>query len=438
MAARAWRAGSRRLLSSACDGTAFSLVAVIFLTEAAIAVIFFSLVQQYPAHLLRHQGLVPGPGHGLLRAAAAYTGYALSAYGLAKFVGQPLFGWLIDRFGARRLLLIGIAAKLCVIVTMAALSSLLVFVLLCAAYGLTSAVVWPAVYALIGDFYGPSRRGRITAAISGAQVSGSAGGFAVGALLIDHTGFFSAFALAFGVNLLALVLAVGPEPKREAAASAVPAGTEHPLGFRCTIAALRQALSVNLVILTAIMVTVSLAVSILAPDLRPYSAAVLHLRFSVFALLLAIPAVVAMLTLIPSGIIADALGRGAPMVLAAALWTVSVLALALVRAVPLAVLFATVAAFAYALGLPAWSASLIDLSMAGRRGLQVGLASAVQAIGLAVGPAAGGLMIENLGALAPFRFSAALMLVVLALSVAYRARVAGTYVLPQTETASSS
>jgi hypothetical protein len=61
----------------------------------------------------------------------------------------------------------------------------------------------------------------------------------------------------------------------------------------------------------------------------------------------------------------------------------------------------------------------------------------VQAIGLAVGPAAGGLLIANLGALAPFHFSAALMVVVLALSLAYRARASDTYVLSQSEAAPS-
>ncbi len=427
----------RRLWGMGSDRAALALVAIIFLTEAAIAIIFFSLVQQYPAHLLKHAGVIGGPGRGLLRMAAEYTGYALSAYGLAKFVGQPLFGWLVDRFGARRLLLVGITAKLCVIVTMATVHNLLAFVLTCGAYGLTSAVVWPAVYALIGDCYGPSLRGRISALINGAQVSGSAIGFAVGAVLVDRTGYLSAFALAFALNAVALGLAAGPEPRRVEYVAQTVAGPAHSLGFHCTLRALRDALSVNLVMLTAIMVTVSLSVSILAPDLRPYSAAVLHLRFSMFALLLAIPAMVAMLTLLPSGFIADALGRSVPMVMAAALWTVSVLALAMTHFVPLAVLFAAIAAFAYALGLPAWSASLIDLSSAGRRGLQVGLASAVQAIGLAVGPAAGGLLIANLGAMAPFRFSAALMLVVLGLSLAYRARAANAYVLSRSEAASS-
>lgn len=426
---------SRRQTGAGCtwDRQSFTLVAVIFLTEVAIAVIFFSLVQQYPAHLLRRTGAVVGPGHGLLRAAAAYTGYALSAYGLAKFFGQPLFGWLTDRFGARRLLLVGLVTKLFVIVAMSLVTNLAAFVVACAAYGLTSSVVWPAVYALIGDSYHASFRGRITAAINGAQVAGSAGGFAGGAVLIEHAGFFPAFALAFGLNAIAFTLGIGLEPaKAERSGGGSPAPAPAP-GIKATLHVLKQVLSTNLIILTAIMVTVSLSVSVLAPDLRPYSAAILHLRFSTFALLLAIPAAAAILTLIPSGIIADALGRSMPMVIAAALWPAALFALALTRSVPLALLCAAVAAFAYALGLPAWSASLIDLSTAGRRGLQVGLAAAVQAIGLAVGPAAGGLLVANFGALAPLHTSAALMLVVLALSLAYKARAGQTYVLSQGE-----
>jgi MFS family permease len=431
-----WRGiWGRRVLTAehVWDRQALAIVSVIFLTEAAIGIIFFSLVQEYPAHLLKTSQHLVGPGHGLLRAGAAYAGYALSAYGLAKFPGQPLSGWLADRVGARPILIIGLTAKLLVIVAMSFVADPLAFVVACAAYGLTAAVIWPALYAIVGDCYPPSQRGRITAGISAAQLAGTAIGFAGGALVIDHAGFGAAFAVTFVLNALSLLLGFVRGSAREGAIERRREGVASSGGFWSEVGGLRELVSANMIMLAAILVLVSVSVSILAPDLRPYSAAILRIPYSDFALLLAIPAVVAIVTLIPSGVISDRFGRSVPMVVAAALWTASLVALPLTRSPWLAVPFSAVAAFAYALGLPAWSASLIDLSTAGRRGLQVGLASAVQTVGLAVGPAAGGLLVANLGALAPFRCSAVLMAAVLILSLAYRSRTARLYVLVQTQ-----
>lgn len=415
------------------DRQALVLVSVILLTEAAISVIFFALVQQYPAHLLRLQGGPDRPGQHLLRAGAVYAGYALSAYGVAKLPAQPLSGLLADRFGARRLLLTGLAVCVAVIVIMTRASDVTAFVAACAVYGLAAAVIWPAVYALVGDFYRASSRGRITAAISGAQMAGSAGGFAGGALLIDHAGFGPTFAVALGLDAAAFGLGLWracagttadrPSPRQ-------PDGRRR-FGVRGSLIAWRSAFSADLLMLSAILVLVSLAVSLLAPNLKPYSASVLHVSFSTLALLLAVPASAAVLTLIPSGIIADRMGRSVPMIVAAAGWAMAMLALTFTRSLPFAVLFATLAASAYALGLPAWSASLIDLSIAGRRGFQVGLASAVQGVGLAAGPAIGGEIVLRLGSLAPFRFSAALMAAVLLLSLAYRSRLGRLYTRAQ-------
>jgi len=435
--ARAGKNGQAPVIDHVWDRQALAIVSVIFLTEAAIAIIFFSLVQEYPAHLLRLSGHAAGPGHGLLRAGAAYTGYALSAYGLTKLPGQPLSGWIADRVGARPTLMVGLGTKLFVILVMSLVRDPVGFVVLCAAYGLTSAVVWPALYAIVGDCYLPSRRGRITAGINGAQLAGSAVGFAGGAIVIDHAGFGYAFGLAFAFNALSLLLGLVRGSNQEPQPGELRGAPACSGGLWSQIAGLRNVLSANLVMLVAILVLVSVAVSILAPDLRPYSASVLRIPYSDFALLLAIPATIAILTLIPSGMIADRLGRSTPMVVAAALWSVSLMALPLARSSWSVVPLAAVAAFAYALGLPAWSASLIDLSTAGRRGLQVGFASAIQTVGLAVGPAAGGLLVAHLGALAPFRASAALMVLVLALSLAYRARAVRLYVLVQSQPASS-
>lgn len=406
------------------DRQALALIGVIFLTEAAIAVIFFSLVPQYPVHLLNLNNAYRGRHADLLRVAAAYSGYALSAYGFAKLPGQPIAGWLADRFGSRRVLLAGVLLGLAVIVLMERVGAIGIFIAACALFGLTIAVVWPAIFAIIGDVYAESIRGRILAAINGAQLGGSAIGFAVGAFVIDYTSYTVAFGLVFVLVLLALVLGFilirSPARPRDSQTAAQPSPAA---GF----AGLRALLSPGLIILSCILVLISVATTVLAPDLKAYSGGVLHLRFSTFALLLGIPAAVAVLTLFPSGLIADKLGRTLPMLVAVIVWPVSVLLLSFTRSVPLVVLLGSVAAFSYALGLPAWSASLVDLSSSGSRGLQTGAASALQAIGLAIGPAAGGALIARFGPLSPFRLSAALMVLAALLTLLYRANTRRLY-----------
>ena len=44
-----------------------------------------------------------------LNASAAFPGYALASYSLARFLWQMPAGWLADRFGTRPILAIGIA-----------------------------------------------------------------------------------------------------------------------------------------------------------------------------------------------------------------------------------------------------------------------------------------------------------------------------------------
>lgn len=401
------------------DKEALFLLAVILLSEAAIAALFFALVPQLAVHLLDRDGSFHGSRVLLLQRSAAYAGYALSAYGTAKLPAQPFCGWVADRLGARRVLATGLVICLLAILLMAQAPTALVFTGICALYGLAVAVVWPAVYAMVGDDFDPLRRGRVLAAIGGAEVAGTAAGFGLGALVVDYGSLARAFGLVFALNALALVLAFAvPHGRKASGKDPSPVPLAH---------AIKSLLSPGLMMLWAILALISISVTVLVPDLRPYSSAALHLRFSSFSLLLAIPATLAVLTLIPSGFVADKFGRTGPMMVGVALWPVCMVGLALTQSLPLVLLIASIAAFGYALGMPAWNASLVDLSSTGSRGLQAGTAAAVQAVGLAIGPAIGGLTVAHFGIVAPFRLSAAVMLIGAALTFAYRLQTRGLY-----------
>ena len=397
------------------DTRAWLLAAVVVLSQAAIAVIFFSLAQQYPLYLLlRHAR--NASGNSLTREGAAYAGLALSAYAIGSLPAQPFCGWLVDYAGAQRVLRLGLIACLVVIAIMAGVPDLRAFVAGCAVYGVASAVVWPSVFAQVGDSYAENRRGRVLALLNGAEAAGTGAGFAIGALSVDYTSFAAAFALAAGLNGLALV--AGLASVRVAARRAAAYGGAVPLSESLAPASPPAVLTPDFVAVCAMLALASMAMSVLVPDLKPYSSEILHIRLSTFTLILALPAAIGALSLIPSGRIADTFGRVAPIIAAASLWPLAMLGLSLTHAVSLVMLWASLAAIAGALGLPAWNALLVDRSSSGRRGLQTGIAGAVQAAALAIGAATGGQAVVRGGVLAPLYLSAPLMLSTAGLALA--------------------
>ena len=74
----------------AWDKLTLALVAIVFLTEAAIAVVFLAIVPQYPVHLLESTpSRTEVTGERLLALAAAFSGYMLSAYGGESWSANP-------------------------------------------------------------------------------------------------------------------------------------------------------------------------------------------------------------------------------------------------------------------------------------------------------------------------------------------------------------
>ena len=71
------------------------LSGVVFLWQAAVGIYFLSLVQQYLPEALN--------------TGAAYPGYAMASYGVAKFVWQTPAGWIADRIGRRVTMVAGMA-----------------------------------------------------------------------------------------------------------------------------------------------------------------------------------------------------------------------------------------------------------------------------------------------------------------------------------------
>src|SRR6185295_18995225 len=120
------------------------LAVVVFLWQAAVGVYFLSLVQQYLPQAL-HSG-------------AAYPGYAMASYGVAKFAWQPAVGWIADRIGRRITMIAGMALSIPVLAIMMQVRDEHAFLAFSALLGAAAATMWPAFMAHVGESTPNGRR----------------------------------------------------------------------------------------------------------------------------------------------------------------------------------------------------------------------------------------------------------------------------------------
>src|SRR5438093_1304421 len=105
-----------------------------FLVDAAFIFVFLVALQAYlPESLHKSE---------------AIAGYALAAFGVGKLVTQFAGGFLSDRLGTRRAMIIGTTLLLAADVTFVPLAHVAPWLIIVSAVlvGLGSSVTWPAIY----------------------------------------------------------------------------------------------------------------------------------------------------------------------------------------------------------------------------------------------------------------------------------------------------
>jgi MFS family permease len=132
-------------------------------------------------------------------------GAMASAYLIANFAAQYPTGWLADRWGRRRMMVLGLVAQALLSVTYIFVTDPLLFVVLRSVEGLAAAPVLPAARALIADAVPDDQRGRAYGFFGACFNFGFLLGPAAGGLLAS-TGYTSAFWGAAFCRLAALVI----------------------------------------------------------------------------------------------------------------------------------------------------------------------------------------------------------------------------------------
>lgn len=134
---------------------------------------------------------------------AAATGALMATYTLATVLASPLWGWWLDRYPARRLLLIGLVGQGVVQLALWWPPSLTTLVIIRALQGAMGAVAVPAVLTLAAQWCPPSVYGVAVARASRAALMGGLAGPLLGGVLAQGASLRVPLAVASGLTLMA-------------------------------------------------------------------------------------------------------------------------------------------------------------------------------------------------------------------------------------------
>jgi MFS family permease len=156
-------------------------------------------------------GSVGGLGQSLHMSDLGFAAAAITSTGAVSGVVslplQPAVGWLSDRVGRKRLLILGFLAQLAYLLTLAFSGSLWHFWLAMSVWSVTSASA-AIGSALVTDFVPPDSLGRAMSVYSSSLFAGGIIGYAVGGYAIEALGVTNAFLVGAVATLLATGLIV--------------------------------------------------------------------------------------------------------------------------------------------------------------------------------------------------------------------------------------
>jgi MFS family permease len=341
--------------------------------------------------------LATGRWHIGLEAAA----WAISVHYLVDTLGRTPAGWLVDRYGTRRVLSVGMALAFAPLLLLFFLGGHHVpLFLLTGLYGVGTAPLWPAT---VTEATGDRRQsaGHVMGYVFAAWLVGAGLG-----PILTNLAVHASFAWGF----LLLILGQGFVLFWAPAMTGITRRLTRP---REPWQALWQALWHVRPLLPG-MFAQTLTLGLFLPILNLFAQHVLHLGPISYAELLFGAGGVAVVLMVPLGRMADLVGVKTPLAVGFALAAVAVLLLGDARSFSTALAFGAMAGLAYALILPAWNSLLASVAPGGAEGSLWGVFMSVEGLGLSFGPVLGAHAWEMFGVRGPFE-AAGVVLTVMAL-----------------------
>ena len=161
--------------------------AVVVLLAVCVALTFIGQTMPYP---------VIAPWLAAHQQPMGSLGWLSFAFSLGNLLGAPVAGGLVDRWGRRPMLLIGLLTIVLTNLMIPFFDSFPVFVLLRFALGLGNAGVMPAAIAITADMAPAEERAKWIGMVTGGISVGLIIGPSVGGVLYDAAGFAAPFAIS--------------------------------------------------------------------------------------------------------------------------------------------------------------------------------------------------------------------------------------------------
>ncbi len=357
---------------------------LIGLFECARGALLFTLL---PNHLRF------GVGHQM-----SVVGLALSAYSFTELLAKIPSGWIVDRTGRRLPLVTGLALSLLAVVLLGRVQETWAILFAAILGGLGASPVWPSVVSGIAEAVRDGERGTAMGAVLTGWMVGTGIGVVAANFLLE-LGTPVAFGFVLGCLVLAFPLVQGATKETSTREVTRTRGGTRDEGIPL----------LRLWPLVGGMFLQTAAVGMLLPVLSPYAREVLRLSPFWIGVLLVVGPGLTVLLLIPLGRMMDRLGRLEILPLSLGVGAVVLFALPSLRSPGVLVVAVALLGLAYATLLPAWNALLMDLLPRNRRATGLGLAMALEGLGVAVGTGAGGVLWDVFGPAQPFHAAAVVL-----------------------------
>lgn len=370
----------------------FALAAVLFLAEFSRGAFFLTFLPLYTTEIL---------GWSL-----ASAGLATSAQYLAETLAKSIAGWQLDRRGGAILkggLLLGLLSM-----AAAGIYPRPALLVICSClFGLGYSPLWIGVITRVAPAGHKDRSFRI-GLVFAAWLAGMGSGLAVINFFIS-LGYYPALEVILACFLAALALAWIFYPRAPAGGAA---GAHYPPVLP-QIRRMAENSAVTRVLLPGMFLQ-TLSASLLLPVLPVFTATRLGLSHNGYGLLILAGGAAAVALIIPMGRLADRISMRALLFTGFAFSSAALAALALVGNRENALIITIILGASYAVVLPAWNTLLSRIIPTGAQATGWGIFSTIEGLGIALGPALGGLLARSLSP-APVLLASSVMLTAMAL-----------------------
>lgn len=318
----------------------------------------------------------------------ATAGLAVSAHYMTETIFKGTAGWQVDRRG-HSIVLLGLLLGLGALLLIKVFPSEPLLMIGSALFGLGASPVWLAVISGVAPVQLKDRAARM-GIVFAVWLAGSGGGPVAINFFIARN-YSLAFWLLIGLWVVALAVAVALLPLVKRKTCDGPG-----FSFKKELAKMARNQAVKKLLLPGMFLQ-TLAGGLLLPLMPLYAQNKLGLNPNQYALLLLSGGAAAALSFLPMGRLADRIRLKTLLGTGFGMTAVSLLLFSTAHDPLSAYLLAALVGFSYAMVLPAWNNLLAKVIPPERQATGWGVFATIEGLGVAIGPALGGIVAKNLG-----------------------------------------